>query len=84
MRTPRGNERARAFAEKYRLPMTGGSDAHSHYEVGNAFTEVEASDLDEFRKGLLKGRTIVSGHLTFFPFLLVTKLAKIGIIGRPP
>ncbi|MFX0117044.1 MAG: PHP domain-containing protein, partial [Candidatus Hodarchaeota archaeon] len=29
------NRKAQAFAEKYRLPVTGGSDAHFHSEIGN-------------------------------------------------
>lgn len=39
------NEKAAALAECWSLPATGGSDAHSKHEVGNARTEVECAEL---------------------------------------
>ncbi len=56
-----GNEKARRFAEKHGLGMTGGSDAHSRGEVGNAFTYARARNLEEFRKAILDRKTKVSG-----------------------
>lgn len=49
------NRRAAAFAHEHKKPVTAGSDAHFAGEVGLAFMQAEASDLDEFRKKLLKG-----------------------------
>lgn len=39
------NERAAALAETWGLPVVGGSDAHAHQEVGNAYTRVETDGL---------------------------------------
>lgn len=39
------NERAAALAGRWGLPAVGGSDAHSRYEVGNAYTQAEAAAL---------------------------------------
>jgi len=61
MLSSEGNDRARRFAEKHRLGMTGGSDAHSRGEVGNAFTYAKARNLDEFKKAILNRKTKVSG-----------------------
>jgi predicted metal-dependent phosphoesterase TrpH len=50
-------KRARAFAQKHHLPMTGGSDSHIPETIGNAFTTIEAesqtvtSVLDAIKKG---------------------------------
>lgn len=84
MRTPGGNEKARDFAMKYDLSMTGGSDAHIRWEIGNAFTEAEANDLDEFKKALKKGKTKVFGKPSIWLIIPVTKLSKWRIIGRAP
>lgn len=84
MRTPMGNEKAREFARKYSLSMTGGSDAHIRWEIGNAFTEAEVSDLEEFKKALIKGKTKVFGKLSIWLLIPVTKFSKWRIIGRAP
>jgi predicted metal-dependent phosphoesterase TrpH len=50
-------KRARTFAQKHHLPMTGGSDSHIPETIGNAFTTVESgfqtvgSVLDAIKKG---------------------------------
>jgi hypothetical protein len=85
MKTPQGNEKALEFAKKKKLPMTGGSDAHIRWCIGDAYTEADATDLDEFRKAVKKGRTRVSGrHSTLWVVLPITKLAKMRLIGRAP
>lgn len=49
------NERARALAEEFQLPTTGGSDAHTTLEIGNATTLVNATSkqeiIDEIKSG---------------------------------
>jgi len=85
MRTPHGNKLAFEFAEKNRLAMTGGSDAHIRWEVGNAFTESDAGDTEEFRKAIKKGKTRVVGKHSITWFLIpITMFAKLGLIGRAP
>lgn len=58
------NERAAALAEAWGLPGVGGSDAHAHQEVANAYTQVEAEYLT---LECLKA-AILAGHCT--PMLL--------------
>lgn len=54
------NQKAAALAQSWGLPAVGGSDAHSHKEVGNAFTRAEIPDLT---LPALKA-AILSGHCT--------------------
>ena len=52
------NTQAEMFAKSLDLPGTGGSDAHAAYEVGNAYTIIDAPDcsLPALRDALLNGR----------------------------
>ncbi|MFC1899148.1 PHP-associated domain-containing protein [Chloroflexota bacterium] len=55
--------RARAFARKYDLPGTAGSDAHTIGEIGNAHVEMpEFNDKEDFLEALRAGKVI--GHRT--------------------
>ena len=54
---PANTEKALAFAEKHGIIKGAGSDAHSIYEIGNAYVEMpEFSDKDEFLKSLALGK----------------------------
>jgi hypothetical protein len=70
------NQIAREFALKNKKPMTGGSDAHSRYEVGCAYTEAKANNLEEFRKAVLKGKTAVEGRKTNPVYHVFSVLSK--------
>jgi len=70
------NQIAREFALRNKKPMTGGSDAHSRYEVGCAYTEAKASNLEEFRKAVLKGKTTVEGKKTNPVYHVFSVLSK--------
>ncbi len=51
------SDRSRAFAEKYSIPGSAGSDAHTVGEIGNAYIEMpEFNGKDEFLQALEKGR----------------------------
>ena len=55
--------KARAFAQKYDIPGTAGSDAHTIGEIGNAYMEMpEFNGRDDFLNALAKGK--VFGHRT--------------------
>jgi hypothetical protein len=84
IRTPFSNQKARNFALKNSRALTGGSDAHVRWEVGNAYTKSRATNLEEFKKDLEKNRTDAFGGLTIPSLLFVPKLAKLGFIGRYP
>lgn len=83
MKVPGGNEKALALAKKKKLTMTGGSDAHIRWCIGDSYTEAEAADLEEFRKAIKKEKTRAYGRRsTLWMVIPITTLAKSGIIGR--
>jgi len=50
---------ARIFAEKYGIPVSAGSDAHTISEVGKAYVEMpEFNGKDEFLNALRKGKIL--------------------------
>ncbi|MDP6221524.1 MAG: PHP domain-containing protein [Dehalococcoidales bacterium] len=52
----RCSNKARAFATKYGIPGTAGSDAHSASEIGNTYVEMpEFSGRDDFLEALSQG-----------------------------
>ncbi|MFH1240703.1 MAG: PHP domain-containing protein [Candidatus Diapherotrites archaeon] len=74
------NEETKEFVEKNKLAFTAGSDAHTPEEIGNAYIEAEATDLEEFRKLLKKGNVKYNGELAPFTVHIKTQLAKYGIL----
>lgn len=54
------NRRSYELQKKYKKSETAGSDAHSGFEIGNAWINLE----DDPRKALLHGRNIVGGKET--------------------
>jgi len=60
---PQDSAKALAFALKYGIAQSAGSDAHTHYEIGNAYVEMpEFNGKDDFLQALEKGK--ISGHRT--------------------
>jgi predicted metal-dependent phosphoesterase TrpH len=59
----RSSEKALAFAKKYKLARSAGSDAHTPGEIGNAYVEMpEFNGRDDFLQALARGKVI--GHRT--------------------
>jgi len=59
----RCSAKAQIFAEKYSITKSAGSDAHTPYEIGNAYVEMpEFNGRDDFLNALAKGK--VFGHRT--------------------
>ena len=55
------SRQAREFAREHSLPQVAGSDAHTAYEIGNAFVEMpEFKDKTEFLQALAKAT--IHGH----------------------
>jgi len=53
----RSSAKAQIFAQKYGIPGSAGSDAHTPYEIGNAYVEMpEFNGKDDFLNALAKGR----------------------------
>ncbi len=55
------NKKAERFAEKNDLCKIAGSDAHFSEEIGKAFTEVKAENLEDVRRQLKKKNTKIFG-----------------------
>ena len=73
------NMQALAFAAGHSIPVSAGSDAHFPFEFANAYTEIKASSLEEFRKKLVKGKTVLHGKKARLSVHLWTQLAKLGL-----
>jgi predicted metal-dependent phosphoesterase TrpH len=56
------NQKAREFTKKNGLAGSAGSDSHSPWEIGNAFVEADATDLEEFQKQIRKGKIEAKGN----------------------
>jgi predicted metal-dependent phosphoesterase TrpH len=60
---PQDSAKALALASKYGAVKSAGSDAHTLYEIGNAYVEMpEFNGKDDFLQALAKGN--ISGHRT--------------------
>lgn len=54
---PANTNKARAFAAKHGIPGTAGSDAHSIFEIGNAYIEIpDFNTKEEFLKSVEDGK----------------------------
>ena len=59
----RSSAKAKAFAEKYGITQSAGSDAHTINEIGNAYVEMpEFKGKDDFLQALARGK--ITGHRT--------------------
>jgi predicted metal-dependent phosphoesterase TrpH len=59
--------KAQAFARMHRLPFAAGSDAHTRFEIGRAYVEMQAfrnkrEFLERLGKGVLQGRKTALVH----------------------
>lgn len=74
----RQNEKALKLARRFGKAETGGSDAHTPYEVGRAYTLADALSQEELRLAIKKGMTRGVGRLSF-PFVHFASFAT-GLI----
>jgi len=75
--TKKGNKKSFDFAQKNNLPMTAGSDAHSCFEVGNAYIKVEAKNLEEFKEAILNKKIKIVGKQSSIFVQIFATLGKI-------
>jgi predicted metal-dependent phosphoesterase TrpH len=81
---PANSNKARDFAEMHGIPGGAGSDAHSVYEIGNAYIEIpDFNGKDEFLKAVAQGiihgkRSSVFVHALSAWAKVQTKLRKKG------
>lgn len=70
------NERAQRLAQEHHLAGGAGSDAHTTFEIGQAYLEMKPfADKDEFLRNLASAR--VCGHLSSPAVHLFTRWAKL-------
>ena len=73
---PAHNERAQRLAQERHLPAGAGSDAHTAFEIGRAYLEMQPfADKGEFLRNLANAR--VCGHLSSPAVHLFTRWAKL-------
>lgn len=72
------NPLARRFAERHKIPMVAGSDAHHPDEVGLAYTNVDCKPrVDAVLKQIRAGGTSISGRTLPLPSFLWRILQKL-------
>lgn len=74
------NKKAERFAAEHNLARCAGSDSHTPEEIGAACVELEAADLEEARKKLLKGECKIVGGTTGLKPHAKTALARHGLL----
>ncbi|MCX6778050.1 MAG: PHP domain-containing protein [Candidatus Micrarchaeota archaeon] len=72
------NKAAMEAAEKLNKTKIASSDAHVVMEIGNAHTEMEASNPEQMRKALLEGKTKVWGRHTSYAAKGLASLVHVG------
>ncbi|MFH7859750.1 MAG: PHP-associated domain-containing protein, partial [Candidatus Aenigmatarchaeota archaeon] len=56
------NEKAYAIAKKEKFSITGGSDAHTIFEIGSGKTIIKDFGIENLKKAILNGETYISGN----------------------
>jgi predicted metal-dependent phosphoesterase TrpH len=73
---PSNSRKAREFALKHDIAQGAGSDAHTVYEIGNAYVEMpDFNDADDFISALRQGR--ICGHRSGLFVRIFTTYAKV-------
>lgn len=75
--TKRGNKKSFDFAQKNNLPMTAGSDAHSCFEIGNAYLKAEAKSPEELKEAILEKKVKIFGKQSPIFFYIFPSLGRI-------
>lgn len=71
-----GNDNSLLLARKYGLPFTGGSDAHTPFEVGNCYIESSADSLEGLKKAILDKKIRVVGKRSPYLLQVFSPIAK--------
>jgi hypothetical protein len=73
------NPLARRFANRNKMPMVGGSDAHRRDEIGLAYTNVDCEPkIESVLEQIKKGKSSVSGRAIPFPSLVWRFVLKLS------
>jgi predicted metal-dependent phosphoesterase TrpH len=75
----RDNEMAQALAGTLNAPVTAGSDAHTPFEIGNAFLEFEGKTVDDLKDAILHQEVQTGGRSSSALFSLISGFGRFGI-----
>jgi hypothetical protein len=73
----KGNKKSLKFAEENNLPMTAGSDSHTPFEIGNAYIEVNANNIEEAKDLIKNNKVRIKGKQTNPAIHFFAGLAKL-------
>ncbi len=76
------NRKAASYAQDRGLIRTAGSDSHTTWELGKAYVEADAEDLDGFRKKLEGGEVSIHGSRSSPMSYIVGNMEKIRNLVR--
>jgi predicted metal-dependent phosphoesterase TrpH len=76
------NAKARKFASDNGFAMTGGSDGHCKFEVGNGYTQADARDAEGLMKEIRQKKTQALGKKTNPLIHTLSTVAKSGVVGK--
>jgi predicted metal-dependent phosphoesterase TrpH len=75
----RDNEMAQALAGTLNTPITAGSDAHTPFEIGNAFLEFEGKTVDDLKQAILHRQVQTGGRSSSALFSLISGFGRFGV-----
>jgi len=62
---------------KENVAITASSDAHTSFEIGTAYTEANAKNLEEFKEAILNKKTTIKGKLSPWTVHIISSLANL-------
>jgi hypothetical protein len=71
-----GNKKAQEFTKNNNLSFTAGSDAHTLFEVGNAYIESDANSIEALKKDIINKKIKVIGKQSPLFFQIFSPLSK--------
>ncbi|OGC06087.1 hypothetical protein A2V82_01675 [candidate division KSB1 bacterium RBG_16_48_16] len=75
----RDNEMAQALAGTLNAPITAGSDAHTPFEIGNAFLEFDGKTVDDLKRAILHRQVLTGGRSSSALFSLISGFGRLGV-----
>jgi len=77
------NTKARRYARAHGIGMTGGSDSHCRFEIGNGYTVADITEPRELMDAIRKRDTTATGRKTNPLIHTLSSMAKIGLLKTP-
>jgi len=65
---------------KENVAITASSDAHTSFEIGTAYTEANAKNLDDFKKAILNKKTTIHGKRSPWTVHIISSLANLRML----